>query len=86
MIGGDTNLVLSLSKAASQACDHQKGTSLARKLHKRRTIAPKSFMNILYNPACPKNDLMSLTHLGVGKLEINSTLALSTWIPFLDTM
>ena len=45
MIGGDTNIVLSLSKAASQACDHAKGTSLASKLHKGRAIALKSFMN-----------------------------------------
>ena len=45
MIGGDTNIVLSLSKAASQACDHAKGTSLARKLHKGRAIALKSFIS-----------------------------------------
>ena len=47
MIGGDTNIVLSLSKETSQACDHAKGTSLASKLHKGRAIALKSFMNLL---------------------------------------
>ena len=47
MIGGDTNIVLSLAKAVSQACDHEKGTSLASKVHKGRAIALKYFMNLL---------------------------------------
>ena len=47
MIGGDTNIVLSLSKAASQACDHAKGTSLVSKFHKGHAITLKSVMNLL---------------------------------------
>ena len=47
MIGGDTNIVFNLSKAYSQACDHAKGTSLARKLHKGQAMTLKSHMNLL---------------------------------------
>ena len=47
MMGGDTNMFLSLVKAMSQACDHVKGTSLASKVHKGRAIALKSFINLL---------------------------------------
>ena len=47
MIGGDTNIVFSLSKVASHACNHSKVTSLARKLHKGRAMELKSLMNLL---------------------------------------
>ena len=46
-MGGDTNIVLSLVKAMSQACDHVKGTSLASRVHKGQAITLKSFINLL---------------------------------------
>ena len=45
MIGGDTNIVFSLSKAALHAYDHSKVTSLERKLHEGRAMTLKSLMN-----------------------------------------
>jgi len=86
MTGAEINKFLSLTKASSQCSVHSKILSFVRRLLKGLDITLKYLMNLLLKPACPKNDLTSLTNFGVGKLAINSILDLSNSIPFDGTM
>jgi len=86
MTGAEVSKFLSLTKASSHCVVHSKTFSFVRRLHNGLDMTLKSLMNLLLKPACPKNDLTSLTDFGVGKLVINLILDLSTSIPFDETM
>ena len=59
---------------------------LDNNLDRGLAMALKSLINLLKKPACPRKDLMSLIVLGIGRLDVNSIFALSTFIPFLEVI
>jgi hypothetical protein len=80
MIGVEVKVFFRLSKAVWNLTLNSKGISFANKLHRGLVILLKSLMNLFYDPACPRNNRISSTIRGGGRLEIISTLALSTFI------
>ena len=86
MMGAEVNSVLSLSKAGKQAGVNSKGTCSARRSNKGLENFEKFLIKRRQNPAWPKKDHTSRIVFGGSNFEISFTLALSTSMPFTETM